>query len=366
MSDLKLVDAGAHSVGVNNSNARQFVSATPEFKITSPLEFTSIAGTASAPTMQHAQSGKISAGDELLFKPTGSNTLAAVTVGGVSESPVSGSVTPGATDWEGSPSLFNLASGSASNNSSSGYINLKKVFSGDFTITLTINDLHNGGYTEYLGLALASSYTPGTTGPSTGYHIAGGGGSGVNFNICKSGGQVVAGTDYTAARVLEFKRAGSTFTIKYNGATLYTDASCIANDLVMWFGTNVGQANSPNISGISYPGVTGYTSTLSGLSPAQSVLPEKVFKIRADKTKELMHIARLIQDATPVDADFASASAIASMVYAAGPQITVTGSKVTFADDATKKRLALRLRGDFTTVGARAKSAKLYTEERTA
>ena len=86
MADMKLVDGGAHSVGVNNDNSRQYVSATPKGTLTSVVEFTNVGGVLGQPTVQNASSGLISTGTELWFKNSGSSTLVRTEVGGVSES----------------------------------------------------------------------------------------------------------------------------------------------------------------------------------------------------------------------------------------------------------------------------------------
>ena len=57
--------------------------------------------------------------------------------------------------------------------------------------------------------------------------------------------------------------------------------------------------------------------------------------------------------------------AIASVTYAAGPELTVTGVDTELPDNAALKRLALMLRGDVSTGTPRARAGKIYIKERT-
>lgn len=344
--DMKLVDAGAHSVGVNNTSGRQFVSATPEFTLTIPLEFSDIAGTAGAPTMQHASSGKISAGDELVFKPTGSDICSIVTVGGVSEA-------GGETTVAGSSAAVNAWM----NPSATVYCNRSWKLQNGAILTHVAFPMNNlvstvwpvlvrrnsaGNYTVF-NISTSAAFT--NDGDFRWYSLT------TEFLVPDTGDFYVA-----------FGIGGIDNSMAYN-----TASSLCSRASINGFSGNVTMTEDSAATYITKARYrTPYTYTLSDLTPVQASLPEMVFKIKSDKTKTFMHLARGIQDATFVDEDFNNVSAIASVAYAVGPELTVTGAKVTYPDDATMTRLALKLRGDFAAVGTRAKSAKLFTEERVA
>lgn len=197
------------------------------------------------------------------------------TVGTVVQVPVAGTTIPLSTNWAGSTGLVALGAGYVSWNGTQGYINLSQTLSGNFTLTMTVDSIHNGGYTPYIGLVPASGYVPGTSGINNGYHFAGNGTTGVEFNILKNGTQVVADASYTVSKVLQIVRSGTTLTITYNGVTLYTDNSCITSDLLFWMGINTTGAGNPALSSISYS-TTSYTYTCTMPSVAVPAVVSKL------------------------------------------------------------------------------------------
>jgi hypothetical protein len=210
--------------------------------------------------------GVTSAGDEVR------------TVGSVNEVQQSNAIVPSsASDFAGNTNLVIFGSGSIQwNSSAAGYINLPHIFSGNFTISINLEEFHNGGYTEYLGLAKASVYTPGTSSLTTGYHFGGDGTIGVSFNINKEGTVVVSTAEYLTSQKLILTRNGTSFTVVYGGVTIYTDNNCLQDDFILWMGTNIGHIGHPYFTNISYD-ADNYEFTFSSLDSSFSEVPSEIY-----------------------------------------------------------------------------------------
>lgn len=342
---MALVDAGAQSAGRNN--AHQLVTAKPEFVLLNPRTFAAIGGTAANPTMQHDQIGMISAGDELWFKPVGGNTLTAVTVGGVSES------------GGGAEALIPQATGAVVGNAPYYGNSLSICFNGavgarDAANCVEYEGASTSGYDMWVGKTYDAARR-------------------VTKAVIKSPtNEGFLGNDSaTGVKVRGSNDGGATWTDLFTGTTssgtALTDAltlSSTGNYTTYGVFLCGNGYNNPILAEVEFYETALPTYTLSNLTPAQGALPEQVFKLRNDPTKALMSLASGVTDQVFTSDDFATPVAMASVAYAPGPELTVTGPEITLANSPALKRLALRLRGD-TALGCRAKAAKLYTEEMT-
>ena len=384
MGYLKLKDAGAHSAGLNNTN--RIVSARPEFIMADPLEFTVTGGSASAPQLQHAQSGLISADTELWLKFAGSAGLVPVDVVEVDENTSGGSFggTLGTSGTDKSSALT-LSNGNltAARGASAGYSCVKTPdsnakSSGKYYVEFDIDAFSAYAYPGMVpsGQDVSGAYFPGNAaGRGWSYQASGAvqvDGS-VVATLASYGQGAKIGTAVDLTNKLFWIRNASGWlnsgdpATGANGFTLPTASSwcfCLSP-----YDANSQQTINLGASAFEYTPPAGFapltTYTLSGLSPAQSALPEKAYKLRTDISKALMALAKGATDQSFSTSDFTIPVAIASVSWATGPELTVTGAETEITGDTTR-RLALKLRSDITSVQPRARAAKIYIKELTA
>ena len=384
MGYLKLVDAGAHSAGLNNSH--QIVSARPEFVLLNPLEFVFSGGTAASPQVQNALAGLISAGTELWLKPTGGTGLIPVTVGGVSESGgggFGGAFGTGATEKAANLALSN-GNLTVTKTAAGGYTNVRQPdsngkSSGKYYVEIALTTVAGHGYFGMVptGVDVSGSMYPGVAaGKGWGYSVGDGilysdGATVGAFGTVAQGNTLGIAVDLTNKKFWVRTNAGwlnsGDPAAGTNGWNLPTASSWVF-DVCPYTNADVVTINVGGSSFVNTPPAgfaSPVTCTLTSLSPVQASLPEKAYKIRSDKTKALMSLAAGASGQSFVDADFSTAVAIATITYAAGPELTVTGAEQAMADVSTLKRLALKLRSDITVGPQRARAAKIYIKERT-
>lgn len=301
MGYLKLKDAGAHSVGLNNS--LRIVSARPEFVIANPLEFTVSGGSASSPQVVRPASGLLSNGAELVFKPSGSNACQLVTAGSVSEENISSTptVTSDSSKWESqSASYFTHTGAGFRCNTTNTCQRLKDAFDGDFEFQWTAVLGGVGNACNYVGVYLASkdaSWADDYTGGMYATAMVGCSWT-IYLNTANPQppycGNAQDGTWYancSTGQVWKFKREGATLSLYRNGSLVGAYTTPCVGTVRACFGVYDG-GGYYGADSVSYNyTVPNYRYTLSGLSPAQAALPEKVYKIRNDKTKPLMSLA---------------------------------------------------------------------------
>jgi hypothetical protein len=339
MGYLKLKDPGAHSAGLNNTN--RIVSARPEFILVNPLEFTVSGGTAASPQLTVPQTGLISAGTELWLKFAGQAGLGKVAAGGVSES----------TSLVGSPGYLTITGAMLSYTGTFAWYNdasaITKLVDGD---TAT-NVVHFENTTINTDMIIVDFGSPA--------HVTGGGlYKGASYST-----SCTLGISYSDDRV-NWTQAGNGIMKTTSG---WADISWSSVGAHRYWGypKTAHAAEQPWTELRLYGQLATVTATLSNLSPAQSSLPEKAYMLRSDTSKALMDLAKGATGQNFSTSDFTTAVAIASVTWASGPELTVTGTETAITGDTTK-RLALMLRSDITAVQMRARAAKIYIKEMTA
>ncbi len=364
MGYLKLKDAGAHSAPLNNTN--RIVSARPEFTVSNPLEFTVSGGTASSPQLQHAQAGLISADTELWLKFAGQAGLTKAVVGGASANTASTTTSSSSSVWTGGTSHLAFSGANITcADTATASIRSAAALSGDFTYTATIgagSDL-TGGYAWMIGLFAASeagSFNSGdnfagTDSMTNKFYVVN------NYSGHLSANGVTANR-FTAAEgdVILIQRVSGTVTVKKNGTLVWTFTSTYTGDMYAFVGKHPSTKDSYGSVSWTVSGATTYI--LSSLTPAQSTLPEKAYKLRSDTSKALMALAKGATDQSFSTSDFTTSVDVASVSWAAGPELTVTGAETEIAGTTTR-RLAIMLRSDITAVQPRARAAKIYIKE---
>lgn len=299
MGYLKLVDAGAHSAGINNSEGYQFVSAKPEFTLNTPLEFTVSGGTAASPQVQHAQSGLIGADTELWLKHAGSDGLTKVTVGGASESGGCSFANTQGSDWtDNNGNAYITWSGNVASLVTSNKSTRKTAaFTGDFAYRINPNSYHTdvGSYIfgcyasaedasySWLTLALQGLTDSFWVSIESGQYRVGRGSSTLASGLAA----------WSSSDVLVLTRSGSTFKLYLNGGLLYTWAASSSATmrcaLGMYYASGPQDQATIAIDADTAYGLTTYT--LSNISPAQSELPASAYKVRSDASKPMMYLA---------------------------------------------------------------------------
>ena len=323
-TDLILSDAGAHSKGVNNDNAAQtFTKAMAEMGIVESKEFTVSGGSASSPEVQNAASGLISVGTELWLKHTGSDVLSKAIVGGVSES--GGETSGTARTWDaswttnignGTPVFTN---GNRTVSATGGVYCCARATGSGFSAGKYYWEVpftnRTGGATQAVGI-IRSGETPGSSfvgqALDNGYsfnfydgHLYNAGDKGLIGTAGLTSGTMMIAVDLTNLKIW----------FGYNGTWFNGDPSTNTGGYHISSGTYLPQCGSGydtaltscfDQSQLSYTIPSGfsvyglalgpYTYTLSDLSPAQSSLPEKAFKIRTDTSKALMALAAGVTD----------------------------------------------------------------------
>jgi hypothetical protein len=422
MGYLKLKDTGAHSVGINNNTGKQITRAKPEFVMVNPLTFTVSGGTADSPQVQHAANGLIVPGTELWFRLGGSNDLVKGTVGGVAVSgagPYTYTLTDIVPALASLPaSAFKLRADAAKTMMALAVGTTDEPLCKDTDLSL-ITGVHArsevpGTWTNTdIQLDESIILPPGTVLTHVGMkqHAAPGAWTGklgvfrmdsptsctpvaiVDANITPDGtmqyfplnyvvpanGTYRLGAWSTASQTALYSGTTCTYLglcpaiavgelisgmsvaggggpvmgYKFSGQITAPDQLITQQDasLLPYFAAgNLSRDITISVGGVDYTVTPDGAVTETGSGPYVTTIP---IPAQASAPTAAQLRTRYL---TPVD--------IASVTYAAGPELTVTGVDTDLPDNPALKRLALMLRGDVTTGTPRARAGKIHIKER--